>query len=225
MADSIIEYFLLCRIFLAQHARPNPSGVTDLSTGGSWFRRAHFPHIAKSRHYKIVVLQNSGKESAEKALQKYSLDVFTATYGKIDEMVGDARVIMVVLSVKVPDHYDLTKPTLKAGKDVFVERPLATNLMEAEELTQLAKEKGVKTVVGLQARQNPSIREAKELTEKGVVGTVQNTTMMESGMVFGDVITSGCEYLLPIENGANLLTIPLETRFMRSIEYLVSGRV
>lgn len=43
-------------------------------------------------------------------------------------------------------------PALHAGKDVFVEWPLGASLAEAEEVTSLAKEKGVKTYVGLQAR-------------------------------------------------------------------------
>lgn len=66
----------------------------------------------------------------------------------------------------------------------------------------------MKTAVGLQARQSPSIRKAKGMIGKGDIGTVQSTTMIGSGMVFGDVITPEYEYLLPIENGANLLTIP-----------------
>ena len=187
---------------------PIALGVTGLSAGGSWFSRAHLPYIGKSPHYKIVALQNSSKESAEKAVHKYNLDASTATYGKIEEMVGDASVKMVVVSVKVPHHYELIKPALEAGKDVFVEWPLAANLKQAEELAQLAKDKGVKTAVGLQARQNPSIRRAKEMIEEGDIGTVQSTTMMGSGMVFGDTIMPAYEYLLPIENGANLLTIP-----------------
>ena len=55
-------------------------------------------------------------------------------------------------------HRELTLPALKAKKDVFVEWPLGRTLAEAEEMAALAKSMGVRTMVGLQARQGPSIR-------------------------------------------------------------------
>jgi predicted dehydrogenase len=77
----------------------------------------------------------------------------------------------------VPQHYDLIRPALEAGKDVFSEWPLARNVAEAEELHQLAKEKGVRTMVGLQARQSPSIIKAKEIVASGKLGKILGTTM------------------------------------------------
>ena len=62
---------------------------------------------------------------------------------------------MVVVSVKVPHHYDLIKPALEAGKDVFVEWPLAANLAQAEELTQLAKEQGCEDRCGAASKAEP----------------------------------------------------------------------
>ena len=83
----------------------------------------------------------------------------------------------MAVSVNVPQHYDLIRPALEAGKDVFSEWPLARNLSEAEELVSLAKEKGVRTLVGLQARQNPSIVKAKEIVASGKLGKILGTTM------------------------------------------------
>lgn len=85
---------------------------------------------------------------------------------------------------------------------------MARNLAEAEELTQLAKKKGVNTMVGLQARQNPSIVKAKEIVESGKLGKILTTTMFGHGMIFGPTVHEGFLYGLPVEAGANLLTIP-----------------
>jgi predicted dehydrogenase len=41
----------------------------------------------------------------------------------------------------------------------------------------MAKEKGVRTMVGLQARQNPSILKAKEIVASGKLGKILGTTM------------------------------------------------
>lgn len=100
-----------------------------------------------------------------------------ATYADPSAIASDSNVDIVAVSVNVPEHFDLTKPALEAGKDVFVEWPLARNLSEAEELTQLAKKRGVKTMIGLQARQNPSILKAKEIVESGKLGKILTSTL------------------------------------------------
>jgi predicted dehydrogenase len=100
-----------------------------------------------------------------------------AAYDNPSAIAKDPNVDIVAVSVNVPEHYKLIVPALEAGKDVFSEWPLARNLSEAEELVKLAKAKGVKTVVGLQARQNPAIIKAKEIIESGKLGRVLGTTM------------------------------------------------
>ena len=173
----------------------------------SWASRSHLPYLQSTSLYKITALQNSSKASAEAAAKEYSLND-VATYADPSAIASDTNVDIVAVSVNVPEHYALTKPALEAGKDVFVEWPLACNLAEAEELTQLAKEKGVRTMIGLQARQNPSIVKAKEIVESGKIGKVLTTTMFGHAMIFGPTVHEGFLYALPVEAGANLLTIP-----------------
>ncbi|KAJ4364755.1 hypothetical protein N0V95_000702 [Ascochyta clinopodiicola] len=182
-------------------------GLIGLSAKGSWASRSHLPYLQQTSLYKITALQNSSKASAEAAAKEYSLND-VATYAEPSAIASDSNVDIIAVSVNVPEHYDLTKPALEAGKDVFVEWPLARNLAEAEELVQLAKEKGVRTMIGLQARQNPSIIKAKEIVESGKLGRILCTTMTGHGMIFGPTVHEGFLYGLPIEAGANLLTIP-----------------
>ncbi|RMD40744.1 hypothetical protein DV735_g4390, partial [Chaetothyriales sp. CBS 134920] len=186
---------------------PIKIGIVGLSAEGAWASRSHLPYLQRTDQYKIVALQNSSQESAQKAAAKYSLSD-AATYGDIDSLVKDANVDLVAVSVKVPHHYELVKPALEAQKDVFVEWPLAANLKQAEELVALARSQKVKTLVGLQARQNPSVRKARELVNNGELGQILSTTLVGYGGLFGPQVPSIFEYGLPIEHGANLLTIP-----------------
>jgi predicted dehydrogenase len=126
--------------------------------------------------YRISALQNSSKTSADAAAKKYQLkDV--ATHDHPSAIASDPNVDIVAISVNVPQHYDLIRPALEAGKDVFSEWPLARNLSEAKDLIQLAKKNGVRTLIGLQARQNPSIIKAKEIIASGKLGKILGTTM------------------------------------------------
>jgi predicted dehydrogenase len=58
---------------------------------------------------------------------------------------------------QAPLHYELVKPAIEAGKDVFVEWPLGNGIAQAEDLAKAAKAKGIKTAVGLQGRHGVSI--------------------------------------------------------------------
>ncbi|KAJ8116351.1 hypothetical protein OPT61_g2204 [Boeremia exigua] len=189
---------------MADHKR---IGLIGLSAKGSWASQSHLPYLQSTSLYKITALQNSSKASAEAAAKDFSLSD-AATYADPYAIASDSNVDIVAVSVNVPQHYALVKPAIEAGKDVFVEWPLARNLAEAEELTQLAKEKGVRTMVGLQARQNPSITKAKEIVESGQLGKILTTTMFGHGVIFGPTVHEGFLYGLPVEAGANLLTIP-----------------
>jgi predicted dehydrogenase len=106
----------------------------------------------------------------------YSLDG-VVPYGDPSETASDPGVDVVAVSVKVPMHKSLLLPAIDAGKDVFCEWPLARNLPEAREIVQLAKNKGVKTAIGLQARQDPAILKAKEIVRSGQIGKVMGTNM------------------------------------------------
>jgi predicted dehydrogenase len=70
----------------------------------------------------------------------------------------------------------------------------------------LAAEKGVRTVVGLQARQAPAIEFVQELLSDGYVGEVLSTTMVGLS-VPGGVVGQPNAYMLDKANGANVLTI------------------
>jgi len=75
-------------------------------------------------------------------------------------------------------------------------------------MAALAAEKGVRTVVGLQARQAPAIEFVQQLLRDGYVGEVLSTTMVGLSIP-GDVVGQPNAYMLDKTNGANLLTVPV----------------
>jgi predicted dehydrogenase len=87
-------------------------------------------------------------------------------------MCDAGDVDLVVCTTVVFTHYDLIKPAIERGKDVFVEWPLCATTREAEELAQLAKERGVRTVIGLQAQAGQLHSTLREVLDSGVIGRV-----------------------------------------------------
>src|SRR2546422_9178326 len=73
-------------------------------------------------------------------------------------------------------------------------------------MAALAAKQGVRTVVGLQARQAPAIDLVRELLSEGYVGEVLSTTIVGLS-VLGDMVGQPNAYMLDKTNGANVLTI------------------
>ena len=79
----------------------------------------------------------------------------------------------VVISTPAVTHYAFAKDALLANKDVFVEKPIALNYKDGEELVSLAKEKDKILMVGHLLEYHPAVIKLKELVDKGEVGKIK----------------------------------------------------
>jgi len=97
--------------------------------------------------------------------EKYpDLHIFT----NYRELFKDPKIEAIVISTPALTHYTLAKEALLADKDVFVEKPIALNYREGEELVSLAKEKNKILMVGHVLQYHPAIIKLKELLIKGI---------------------------------------------------------
>lgn len=179
-------------------------GVIGASTKpGIWASRAHLPAILASPEFELVAVCTTRQESAEESARNYG-----ARFAFHDhrDMLACPDIDAVAVVVRVPSHYHPTRDALNAGKHVYTEWPLGANLAEAQELADLARAKGVKAMVGLQARAAPGITYLKELVEDGYVGEVMSCHM---SLIRGGLLerTSDRTWQRDDTLGANTLTI------------------
>jgi predicted dehydrogenase len=85
---------------------------------------------------------------------------------------GLDHVDAVVIATPVPTHYELTKQVLLAGKDVFVEKPLAMSVAEADSLLTLACQQQAILMVGHLLLYQPCIQFIKAFLASGQLGKV-----------------------------------------------------
>lgn len=96
----------------------------------------------------------------------------TADY---QEIVANPKIEVVYISTTPePTHYPIARDCLKAGKHVLLEKPIALELHEADDLINLAKENKVKFTIGYSQRFNPKIAFAKKKIADGTLGKVVN---------------------------------------------------
>jgi predicted dehydrogenase len=164
---------------------------------GAWAAKAHFPYLQASPAYRITAVSNSSVKSSQASIDHYKLGSDVKAYGNPLDIAADPNVDLIVVSVRVGAHYALTKPALLAGKDVFVEWPLAATLSESEELTTLAKDKGVRNIVGVQARASPLITKLRSILKNNEIGTILSSTVNVTFKGFPhDMFIVGADYYM-----------------------------
>ena len=89
------------------------------------------------------------------------------------EILSSEQVSGVVIAAPAAQHHTLVREALHAGKDVFVEKPLALTLAEAEELVDTAASNDRVLMVGHLLQYHPVFAKLKEMVGDGVLGRLQ----------------------------------------------------
>ena len=90
-----------------------------------------------------------------------------------DDILNNPEIDAVVLATPIKTHYNLAKKALEMGKHVLVEKPLATSRAEAQELIDLAKEKGLALMVDHTFLYTGAVQKIKDLVQSGEIGELQ----------------------------------------------------
>src|SRR5438552_11355901 len=165
-------------------------GIIGVSPVRGWAATAHIPALRALPSYEIRALSAHSAESARAAGEAFGV---SAVFSDHEQLVARPDIDVVAVTVKVPHHRQLVSAALAAGKAVYCEWPLGRDLDEARAMAALASGQGVRTIVGLQARQAPAIEFVKELVGGCYVGEVLSTTMVGLS-VPGDVVGQANAY-------------------------------
>jgi UDP-2-acetamido-3-amino-2,3-dideoxy-glucuronate N-acetyltransferase len=90
-----------------------------------------------------------------------------------EDILGDPAISGVAIAAPAAMHYDLSKRAILAGKDVFVEKPLALDLAEAKGLCVLAEQHARILMVGHLLQYHPAYLALKDMVANGALGTLQ----------------------------------------------------
>ena len=87
------------------------------------------------------------------------------------ELLGNPDIEAVYISA-TPEttHYPIARDCLAAGKHVFLEKPIAMELSEADELIGLARKKSLKFTIGYSQRFNPKFAYVRQSVRNGTIG-------------------------------------------------------
>jgi predicted dehydrogenase len=177
-------------------------GASPLNPG--WALAAHIPAIrALPEQFELRAVSTSNARSARAAADALQV----AAFDNGAELIARPDVELVVVAVRVPQHYPLVAAAIGAGKMVLSEWPLGVTRQESEQLAEQARTAAVRTAVCLQGRFSPALRQARKLVREGYVGQVLSTTLVGTGIAWGPSTDSSHAYLYDANNGATALTV------------------
>ena len=179
-------------------------GIIGANLHRGWAMRSHLPAVVASPEFELTAVCTTRMESAEESRQAFGARLAFDDY---NVMLAHPEIDAVVVSLRVPNHYEPTTAALNAGKHIYTEWPLGRTTAEAQEMADLARAKGVINMVGLQSRANPAMLYLKDLVAAGYVGEVMSCHVSRISEGGDTSEQSDRTWQRDRELGANTLTI------------------
>jgi len=105
--------------------------------------------------------------------QKYGIEFVS----EIELILNDKSVPNIVIATPVDTHYALTKQALNKSKNVLVEKPLATNSSQCQELIEIAQQKNLKLETEYTFTYSEAFVTAQKLIETGAIGKIESVSL------------------------------------------------
>lgn len=156
------------KIYIGRTLRANDRVNVAVVGVGSFATSVHLPNLEKLKDkFNIYAIVNRTSYKAKYVAQQYNAAYATSD---IDEVLEDENVDLVLISTRHDSHAELTLKALKKGKNVFVEKPLATNERELKMIVNFFKKAKNPPLlfVGFNRRFSRYAREIKKHTDRRI---------------------------------------------------------
>ncbi|MCJ2038984.1 Gfo/Idh/MocA family oxidoreductase [Methylobacterium sp. J-059] len=179
-------------------------GIIGVNTSGGWAAEAHVPAVQAVDGLHLTAVAAGSPAAADEAAQAF--DVAKA-YGDGLALIADPDIDVVTVATRVPGHRDLLLAALAAGKHVYSEWPLGAGSHQAREIADAARSARVKHAIGLQLRESPAVRMARDILRSGALGRALSASVSSTTAGFGPDVPPQFAYLEDPATFANMVTI------------------
>ena len=147
--------------------RSEPVGIAVVGAGGWGKNHVRNYSAMPEADLRYVCDRDEGIRSAMSALYPN-----VAAVADLQVVLDDPSVSAIAVVTHAPSHFEVTQAALRAGKDVFVEKPLCLSGDEAATLCALAEQGGRILMVGHLLLYHPAVERLKGLVDDGELGDV-----------------------------------------------------
>ncbi|MEV1129986.1 Gfo/Idh/MocA family oxidoreductase [Agromyces sp. NPDC049794] len=139
-----------------------------LATGGI---ARLFANDLKLNGFTVQAVGSRSRDGAEAFARKFDIPTAHDSY---EALVADPEVDVIYVSTPHPLHAANARLALEAGKHVLVEKPFTVNAREAQELADLAAERGVLLLEAMWTRYLPHMVRIREIIADGTLGELRS---------------------------------------------------
>ena len=134
--------------------------VTELKSG---------PAFRKVKGSSVVAVMRRDGDRARDYAQRHGIGKW---YDDAEALINDPEVNAVYVATPPGSHAAYAITAMRAGKPVYVEKPMAASWEEAEAMNRFSEETGVPLFVAYYRRTLPYFRRVKQLIDEGALGTL-----------------------------------------------------
>ncbi|SLN22843.1 Gfo/Idh/MocA family oxidoreductase [Oceanibacterium hippocampi] len=117
----------------------------------------------------LAAICDSDPELAGPIAEKFDVPLI----GSLGDILADEAITAVAVATPAGTHYRVARDALLAGKDVFVEKPIALELSDAEDLARIAAAEGRVLMVGHLLHYHPAFLRMLEAVREGELGRLR----------------------------------------------------
>ena len=120
-------------------------------------------------------------------------------YTDPNELVGDPEVNAVYIATPPSSHATFALMAMRAGKPVYIEKPLAASYEDCVRINRVSEQTGVPCFVAYYRRYLPYFRRVKEIVDSGVLGRIANVQIRATSIVLWAMLCPGdCNPTWPV---------------------------
>ncbi|WP_338876564.1 Gfo/Idh/MocA family oxidoreductase [Spirosoma sp. SC4-14] len=135
--------------------------VTEVKSG---------PAFNRIPHSTLVAVMRRDPEKAADYARRHNVPKW---YTDADELINDPDVNAIYVATPPDSHADYAIRAMRAGKPVYVEKPMARNAAECESMNQVSQETGVPLFVAYYRRALPYFLKIKDLVDQKAIGDIR----------------------------------------------------
>ncbi|MBE6287891.1 MAG: Gfo/Idh/MocA family oxidoreductase [Mediterranea massiliensis] len=129
------------------------------------------PAFQKIENSEVVAVMSRKLEKAKTYAQERGISRW---YDDAQELVDDPEVNAVYIATPPSSHATFAIMAMKAGKPVYIEKPMAVTYEECCRINRISQETGIPCFVAYYRRYLPYFKKVKSLIDNGVIGNVIN---------------------------------------------------
>ncbi|WP_226655501.1 Gfo/Idh/MocA family protein [Pseudalkalibacillus hwajinpoensis] len=128
------------------------------------------PGFQKAEHSELVAVMRRDADLARDYAERHGVPKW---YTSAEELIQDDEVDAVYIATPPSSHKEYTLLAAQAGKPVYVEKPMALNTEECQEMINACRENDVPLFVAFYRRAMPALLKVKELLDNDTIGNVR----------------------------------------------------